>query len=163
MTADDAQAVRTTSCPNWRPTTRSPRSRSRRSRRRATSTCPALPRPNEVTAYRPAILDIVERYKSGIKPLSERDTYGKAFLQIGNLWTDNEAVRRFVFSRRFAKIAADLMGVDGVRLYHDQACSRSRAAGRLRGTRIRATGRWTPTRRSRSGCHWWMCRPSRAR
>lgn len=85
--------------------------------------------PDEVAAYRPDILDIVDRFKSGIKPLSERDTYGKAFLQIGNLWTDSEAVRRFVFSRRFAKVAADLMGVDGVRLYHDQALFKEPGGG----------------------------------
>jgi len=30
-------------------------------------------------------------------------------------------VKRFVFAKRFAKLAADLMGVPGVRLYHDQA------------------------------------------
>ena len=28
---------------------------------------------------------------------------------------------RFVLARRFAKIAAELMGVQGVRIYHDQA------------------------------------------
>ena len=90
---------------------------------------PGIASPEEVAAFRPPILDIVDRYKSGIKPLSERDTYGKAFLQIGNLWTDNEPVRRFVLSRRFGKIAADLMGVDGVRLYHDQALFKEPGGG----------------------------------
>jgi ectoine hydroxylase-related dioxygenase (phytanoyl-CoA dioxygenase family) len=30
-------------------------------------------------------------------------------------------VKKFVLARRFAKVAADLMGVKGVRIYHDQA------------------------------------------
>lgn len=54
-------------------------------------------------------------------PLSERDTYGKAFLQISNLWTENQLIKKFVFSKRLAKIATELMEVEGVRVYHDQA------------------------------------------
>jgi ectoine hydroxylase-related dioxygenase (phytanoyl-CoA dioxygenase family) len=38
-----------------------------------------------------------------------------------NLWEKDQDVGRFVLARRFAQIAADLMGVDGVRIYHDQA------------------------------------------
>jgi ectoine hydroxylase-related dioxygenase (phytanoyl-CoA dioxygenase family) len=77
--------------------------------------------PAEMAVYRPAILEAAYRYNTETRPLSERDTYGKAFLQIMNLWERDEAVRRFVLARRFAKIAADLMGVKGVRIYHDQA------------------------------------------
>ena len=54
-------------------------------------------------------------------PLKKRDTYGKAFLQILNLWTEDEKIKRFVFSKRLAKIATELMEVEGVRMYHDQA------------------------------------------
>jgi len=54
-------------------------------------------------------------------PMEERNTYQKAFLQICNLWRENEIVKELVFSRRLAKIAADLLGTNGVRLYHDQA------------------------------------------
>ena len=43
------------------------------------------------------------------------------FQQVTNVWRMDETAKRFVLARRFAKIAADLMGVDGVRLYHDQA------------------------------------------
>jgi ectoine hydroxylase-related dioxygenase (phytanoyl-CoA dioxygenase family) len=63
------------------------------------------------------------------RPLSERDTYGKAFLQMMNIWTVDEAARRFVCARRFAKVAADLLGVDGVRLYHDQALFKEPGGG----------------------------------
>ena len=62
-------------------------------------------------------------------PLEKRDTYGKAFLQLMNLWVDDEEIRRLVFSRRMAKIATDLMQVDGVRLYHDQALFKEAGGG----------------------------------
>lgn len=75
----------------------------------------------EINVYEPIISNLVKTLNNQDKPLEQRDTYGKAFIQISNLWEQSEAVRRFVFAKRFAKIAADLMGVDGVRMYHDQA------------------------------------------
>jgi len=90
---------------------------------------PAVAAPEEAAAYRLPISAIVERYKASTRPLEERDTYGKAFLQIGNLWRDDAAVARFVLARRFGKIAAGLMGVDGVRLYHDQALFKEPGGG----------------------------------
>lgn len=77
--------------------------------------------PAEVAAYRPVLAEAVEAESRDVAPMAERDTYGKAFLQITNLWERYEAVKRFVLARRFAGIAAGLMGVDAVRLYHDQA------------------------------------------
>lgn len=75
----------------------------------------------EVAAYRPVIGNAVQRLNPETRALEERDTYGKAFLQTMNLWVDDEQVKRYVFAKRFAGIAARLMGVEGVRLYHDQA------------------------------------------
>ena len=63
------------------------------------------------------------------KPMSQRSTYEKAFLQIMNLWLKSEIVKQFVFSKRLAKLAADLMGVRGVRLYHDQALYKEPSGG----------------------------------
>jgi hypothetical protein len=62
-------------------------------------------------------------------PMEERDTYGKAFLQIMNIWTKSALVKEIVFSKRLAKLAADLMGVDGVRMYHDQALFKEPGGG----------------------------------
>lgn len=53
-------------------------------------------------------------------PSDDIDLYHNAFTQVFNLWTHSELVRSFV-SGRLANIAAELMGVDGVRVYHDQA------------------------------------------
>lgn len=83
----------------------------------------------EIAAYRPVITGVVDEYRSGLKPLVERDTYGKAFVQIGNLWKKSEAAAGFVLARRFAGIAAALMGVPGVRLYHDQALFKEAGGG----------------------------------
>jgi len=55
------------------------------------------------------------------KPMEERSTFEKAFIQIGNLFSTNETIRKLVLSKRLGKLAADLMQVQGVRLYHDQA------------------------------------------
>lgn len=84
---------------------------------------------DEVAAYRRVINDLVSQAKRGERPLSERDTYGKAFLQVGDLWGKDARMKGFVLARRFAGIAADLMGVDAVRLYHDQALHKEAGGG----------------------------------
>ena len=78
---------------------------------------------SEIEAYRPVINKATdsEQFTRDLPPIELRDTYGKAFLQIMNLWEHDETVRKFVLAKRFGKIAADLLGVKAVRLYHDQA------------------------------------------
>ncbi len=90
---------------------------------------PGVLNSEELAAYRPVIVDAADRYNTQTLPIEERDTYGKAFLQIMNLWTQDEAVARFTLARRMGKIAADLMGVDGVRVYHDQALFKEPGGG----------------------------------
>src|SRR6185312_10791097 len=85
--------------------------------------------PEEIARYREVIVDATMRHNSETRPLEERDTYGKAFLQVMNLWTVDERVKPFVLSRRFAGIAAQLMAVDRVRLYHDQALFKEPGGG----------------------------------
>src|SRR5947207_15455060 len=84
---------------------------------------------SEAAAYRPALTAVVDEYRNGLKPLEERDTYGKAFVQIGNLWRKSDAAMRFSIAKRFAGIAAALMGVPRVRLYHDQALFKEAGGG----------------------------------
>ena len=71
--------------------------------------------------YGEVITDLVISPHTQAKPMSELSTYEKAFVQVMNLWRKNDDVRTFVFSRRLAQIAARMMGVQGTRLYHDQA------------------------------------------
>ena len=88
-----------------------------------------LASPEEIAEFRPPIEASVARLATRMPALEERDTYGKAFLQAHNLWTRNETTKRFVFSARFARVAAELMGVSGVRLYHDQALFKEPGGG----------------------------------
>jgi len=62
-------------------------------------------------------------------PLEERSTYDRAFLQVMNLWLQGGLAREFVFGRRLAGIAARLLEVDGVRLYHDQSLYKEPGGG----------------------------------
>lgn len=85
--------------------------------------------PDVIRHYEPEITEKVIELNTMHLPMAERSTYNKAFLQVGNLWQHSELVRELVFSRRLAKIAADLLGVEGVRLYHDQALYKEPSGG----------------------------------
>ena len=83
----------------------------------------------EAAAYRAPIATAVERLSTETRPLAERDSYGMAFLQVMNLWRHDPHVARFVLARRFAGVAARLLGVPRVRLYHDQALFKEPGGG----------------------------------
>ncbi len=85
---------------------------------------------SEVDAFRPSIERAAAANNRETRPLAERGTYGQAFLQTTNLWRVDDDVARFVRSPRFGRIAAALMGVSGVRLYHDQALFKEPGGGR---------------------------------
>jgi ectoine hydroxylase-related dioxygenase (phytanoyl-CoA dioxygenase family) len=85
--------------------------------------------PERLALYRAEIGAKVREFSAGIAPLADRDTYGKAFLQVMNLWRDSDLVRQFVFDTRLARIAAELLEVAGVRLYHDQALFKEPGGG----------------------------------
>lgn len=82
-----------------------------------------------ISFFNEAISKRVELMKHEDKPLEERSTYGKAFLQLFNLWREDEMVKEFIFSSRLAKIASDLMQTAGVRIYHDQALFKEGGGG----------------------------------
>ena len=75
----------------------------------------------EVALFRPVILEVLRSVVEERDSQGRIDDYSALFTQVTNAWRKSEAVRRFAFARRFAKAAAELMGVAGVRLYHDQA------------------------------------------
>ena len=62
-------------------------------------------------------------------PLEKRTLYDQAFIQVCNLWTRSERVRELAFSKRLARIAAELMGTRGVRMWHDQALYKEPSGG----------------------------------
>jgi ectoine hydroxylase-related dioxygenase (phytanoyl-CoA dioxygenase family) len=63
------------------------------------------------------------------QPLEARSTYDRAFLQVMNLWEHSAQVRQFVLGQRLGRIAAELLQVHGVRLYHDQALYKEPGGG----------------------------------
>ncbi|MCL6268167.1 phytanoyl-CoA dioxygenase family protein [Flagellimonas myxillae] len=86
--------------------------------------------PPEVLAYFNTVISAkVEEQNTQSTPLEDRDTYGKAFLQIFNLWTLDEEIKKLVCCKRLAQLAADLMEVNGVRMYHDQALFKEGGGG----------------------------------
>lgn len=79
--------------------------------------------------FNTAITVRVSKMKTIDTPLEQRSTYGKAFLQLFNLWCEDEVVKKLIFSKRLGKIASDLMQTDGVRIYHDQALFKEGGGG----------------------------------
>ena len=88
-----------------------------------------LASPAETAAYRPALERAAALHALDKRPLAERDTYGRAFLQSHNLWLRDATARAFVLAARFAHAAATLLGVPAVRLYHDQALVKEAGGG----------------------------------
>ena len=85
--------------------------------------------PATIAHFEPEITNKVIELNTQHLPMDERNTYQKAFLQVTNLWEHSEVVRQLVFSKRLARIAAELMGVKSVRLYHDQALYKETGGG----------------------------------
>jgi ectoine hydroxylase-related dioxygenase (phytanoyl-CoA dioxygenase family) len=84
---------------------------------------------SEAGAFRPVIRSATMRLSQETRRLEDRDTYSRAFLQVCNLWRQDEDVARFVLAARFAGVAAALLGVERVRLYHDQALFKEPGGG----------------------------------
>lgn len=82
-----------------------------------------------VAFYAEVISSKVAEMSREERPLTQRDTYGKAFLQLFNLWREDERIKALVFSKRLAKIATDLLQANGARLYHDQALYKEPGGG----------------------------------
>ncbi len=55
------------------------------------------------------------------RTLEERSRYEQSFVQCQNLWEDVPEVRPLTFHPRLGQAAAELIGAEAVRLWHDQA------------------------------------------
>jgi len=86
--------------------------------------------PETLSFYAPVINRLVdEKNPNAGKPLAERSLYDQAFIQVGNLWEHDPQVKELVFSQRLARIATELLGTEGVRLWHDQALYKEPSGG----------------------------------
>ncbi len=75
----------------------------------------------EIKTFRPVIENVVRATTESRDTQGRLDDYSKMFQQVTNAWRLDRRVEEFVLARKFGRIAARLMGVKGVRLYHDQA------------------------------------------
>jgi ectoine hydroxylase-related dioxygenase (phytanoyl-CoA dioxygenase family) len=85
--------------------------------------------PATIEHYRREISEQVRRLNTLHLPMEQRNTYQKAFLQVSNIWTKSEVVKELAFAKKLARIAAELMEVSGVRMYHDQALYKEAGGG----------------------------------
>ena len=85
--------------------------------------------PEVLDYYGPVINQRVRELNTLDLPMDQRTTYQKAFLQIMNIWTKCDVVKELVFSKRLARLATELLGCRGVRLYHDQALYKEAGGG----------------------------------
>jgi ectoine hydroxylase-related dioxygenase (phytanoyl-CoA dioxygenase family) len=86
--------------------------------------------PDVIGEYAPEINRLVDE-SNRLKniPFEERSLYDQAFIQVHNLWTRSERVRELAFSKRLARIAGELMGTSGTRMWHDQALYKEPSGG----------------------------------
>lgn len=84
---------------------------------------------SELKHYGAEITRLTLALNTQTRPIEDRSTYGKAFLQITNLWEHSDHAREFVFGKRLARIATELLEVEGVRLYHDQSLMKEPGGG----------------------------------
>ncbi|HVX18912.1 MAG TPA: phytanoyl-CoA dioxygenase family protein [Acidimicrobiales bacterium] len=91
---------------------------------------PGLCSPGEAAAYHPLIETAAIEHARNKEQIGPEGSLDRAFLQSFNLWRVDERIARFVLARRFAEVAAKLLGVERVRLYHDQALCKGPGGGR---------------------------------
>ena len=85
----------------------------------------------ELARYGSAVDEAVARRKRhDHRPLTEKSAYEQSFIQCMNLWEDSPAVLPLTFHPVICEMAARLLGVDAIRVWHDQALYKE-AGGRL--------------------------------
>ncbi len=84
----------------------------------------------EIAAIRTVVSSIVAGAAARGDKQGRIDDYSKLFTQVTNIWRVSDAARRIVFDKRWASIAAELLGTPSVRLYHDQALFKPAGAAR---------------------------------
>jgi ectoine hydroxylase-related dioxygenase (phytanoyl-CoA dioxygenase family) len=77
---------------------------------------------DELDHFAPLVTEAVARRQAhDSRPLESKSRYEQSFQQCQNLWEDTPGVVPLTFHPRLGRAAAELIGVDAVRLWHDQA------------------------------------------
>jgi ectoine hydroxylase-related dioxygenase (phytanoyl-CoA dioxygenase family) len=83
---------------------------------------PDLLTDDELARYGRVVTDAVHVRTAGDDvPLAKKSRYQQSFIQCMNLWEDHDEVRPLTFHPKLGQAAAELLGVDAIRLWHDQA------------------------------------------
>ena len=61
---------------------------------------------------------------------SKKEKINNRFLSLEMMWLENMIIRKYVLSSRIAKICANLLNVESVRLYHDNVLAKEPGCGR---------------------------------
>ncbi|MBI81475.1 MAG: hypothetical protein CMD85_05625 [Gammaproteobacteria bacterium] len=77
---------------------------------------------SEIKHYKNVLKEAVSfRKQQDLRELSEKTSYEQSFIQCQNLWEDFIELRRLAFDQRITGMASKLLGVDKLRIWHDQA------------------------------------------
>jgi ectoine hydroxylase-related dioxygenase (phytanoyl-CoA dioxygenase family) len=83
---------------------------------------PGLLTPGELDRFGRAVDEAVARRKRfDSRALNEKSLYEQSFIQCINLWEDSPGVLPLTFHPLIAEAAARLLGIERIRLWHDQA------------------------------------------
>lgn len=89
--------------------------------------------PEELINWRTGVMEAVEERKGQKMPDKnvktgeddginvDADYFKNVFDQLLNLWQTNDRVKKLMLDERIGKLATDLSGADGIRIWHDQA------------------------------------------
>ena len=79
-------------------------------------------KPSEIEFYREVVQEAIkERKQLDLRQLEDKSKYEQSFTQCQNLWEDYPEIRKLTFDQRICKIAAELLDVKAIRIWHDQA------------------------------------------
>jgi ectoine hydroxylase-related dioxygenase (phytanoyl-CoA dioxygenase family) len=93
-----------------------------RFRRDGFAVVPDLLTPEELDRFGRAVDEAVARRKRfDSRALAEKSLYEQSFIQCTNLWEDSPGVLPLTFHPLIAEAAARLLGIERIRLWHDQA------------------------------------------
>jgi Phytanoyl-CoA dioxygenase (PhyH) len=92
-------------------------------------TVPQLLTASELESYRLIVAEVCSNSSQHSVPMGQRNPYQRAFVQEMNLWQRRADIRPLVFDQRLAAAAAELLGAERVRIYHDQALSKEPFGG----------------------------------
>jgi len=86
--------------------------------------------PAEIDAYRPHLARAIDEATRDERLLAEGTVdVGRGWKYVKNVWALNGITHRFLINERIGRLAADLLGVDAVRMFRDQSYYKAPGGG----------------------------------